>query len=116
MFGRLYRVVKLLRDLAEVPSRLAAIEERIKQLESSQIDFPPYIPYIPPYYPNYPIITSPNTTGTGIMFDLGCIDGKGCDYPNPWFGINPAPCKKCGIAPEPAYTVTCMAENINQIN
>lgn len=105
MFKRLRKAVKLAKALAEMPERLAAIEERVKQLESCHtISIPSVITY-----PG--TITSPNITW------LGCVDGKGCEYPNPWFGINPAPCKKCGIAPAPAYTITCCSsENINGIN
>lgn len=25
-----------------------------------------------------------------------CTDGKNHQYPNPWFGINPPPCSRCG--------------------
>lgn len=28
------------------------------------------------------------------------------EYPNPWFGTVPPPCKKCGLV-APSYTVTC---------
>lgn len=110
MFNRLRKVMNVVKALAEIPERLAAIEERMKQLESYHTISIPSITYYP-QYPQYPgTITSPNITW------LGCVDGKGCEYPNPWFGINPASCKKCGIAPDSAYTITCCSENINCSN
>lgn len=35
-----------------------------------------------------------------------CPSGGIHDYPIPWHGTTPAPCKKCGIAPPP-FIVTC---------
>ncbi len=128
MLNRLQKVVKLFRDLSEVPARLVAIEERIKQLESpnritiNPTPYVPYIPYVPqqPIWPGdgtgvnpnpYPVIITTDRITIGGM----CVDG--CEYPNPWFGINPPPCNKCGIAPPPSHSFTCCShENISITN
>ena len=87
MFRRLCKAVKLAKTLAEIPERLAAIEERVKKCESYHTISIPSITH----YLKYPE-TSPNLRG--------CIDGKGCEYESPWFGITP-PVTAFGAKPKP---------------
>jgi len=83
MFKRLRKAAKLVKDILELPKRIATIEERVRYFES----------------------TMESTMIVPFTWQ-GCIDDKGCEYPNPWFGINPAPCNKCGITPVAPYTIT----------
>jgi hypothetical protein len=61
-----------------------------------------------PYMPvtmNTPFIqTIPDTIVNPI--NLGCVGGSACEYPNPWMGIIPPHCKKCGKQATNWLTIT----------
>lgn len=62
-------------------------DEEIKELRNKLEKQPPvYIP-LPNTSPPYPWI---------VTTDKTIIDICQHEYPNPWFGTCPAPCKKCG--------------------
>lgn len=63
--------------------KIIELQQQILDLQKKQ--------QIQPQTPQTPIFTPPTQT----LYDL-CSDGGLHEYPNPWMGIVPPSCKKCG--------------------
>lgn len=98
MFERVKRIKRAIDALVELPEKLAALEERVKQLES----------------PNW--LISPSSSGTStiitsplrVTWPMRCTDG--CRYPFPWHATVPANCEKCGLSAENPFGITYTVE------
>lgn len=78
---------ELLKLIVELQSKMAILETKIALLQPQIIGVPS-------------IITSPGTTLPSVVST--CQH----EYENPWFGITPPCCKKCGV-PAHQMTFTC---------
>ena len=97
------KIKDLIKAIVSLPQRLRAIEERLHILEQ------PRITLNPPQ-----TITWPKNEFK-IAGDP-CVMGGEHEYPSAWWGINPAPCTKCGQVTASDATIIYTTNDTSIVN
>lgn len=87
--------------IQEHEAKITKLEMEKMVWQPSQLQPLPFSPLRPMQQPQYPGISIPS-----VWTVDPCTDGQYHEYDNPWYSTQPQPCKKCGKATQPHFTVT----------
>jgi len=90
------------KEISDLKGKIATLEEKLKT-SGAVINYP------------FPQSPSPNVILTDKIWIGGCPDGMH-EFPNPWMGIFPPPCKKCGYTPPNQNIVTCDVTSVGDLS